>query len=178
MTLNEYQEQAQKFAIYEKPIIYPAVGLIGECGEADDKLKKVIRDSNGEATEYDKKHIALEFGDIMWYCQALLHDLGFQFGEIEPIVKIINKVSIVDYYKNDVYTLGILLGVHCATASIKAVQTHDKCGVLYHVSHVVAIIAAMSYKYGYSLADICNINLDKLSSRKERDKINGSGDDR
>ena len=70
MTLNEYQNHALETAIYPEKfrIIYPALGLAGETGEVDDKIKKVIRDNKGDfSDEETRKAIALELGDVAWY---------------------------------------------------------------------------------------------------------------
>lgn len=39
-------------------------------------------------------------------------------------------------------------------------------------------IANLATELGYSLEDVCNMNLDKLASRKERGVLRGSGDNR
>lgn len=108
MTLDEYQNHALETAIYPKQykIIYPALGITGEAGECSDKVKKVIRDNNGEFTDDKKREIAKEIGDVLWYCATLAHDIG------------------------------------------------------------------------YTLEEIGEMNVAKLSSRKERNKINGNGDNR
>ena len=108
MTLNEYQEKALSTAIYSDnyKIIYPTLGLTGEAGEVSDKVKKVLRDKDGNFDEETNKQIALELGDVMWYCATLANDLG------------------------------------------------------------------------YTLDDICQMNYDKLQSRKNRDAIHGNGDNR
>lgn len=38
--------------------------------------------------------------------------------------------------------------------------------------------AALSHDLGYTLEEICQMNIDKLASRMERNKIHGSGDER
>jgi len=38
--------------------------------------------------------------------------------------------------------------------------------------------ASLSHDLGYTLEEICQMNLDKLASRMQRDKIHGSGDER
>lgn len=84
MTLNQYQEEALKTAIYpeDKKIIYPTLGLTGEAGEVAEKVKKVIRDNNQEFTDEKKRQIALEISDVLWYCATLSHDLGYTLEEI------------------------------------------------------------------------------------------------
>lgn len=84
MTLDEYQNHALETAIYPKQykIIYPALGITGEAGECSDKVKKVIRDNNREFTDDRKREIAKEIGDVLWYCAALAHDIGYTLNEV------------------------------------------------------------------------------------------------
>lgn len=84
MTLDEYQNHALETAIYPKQykVIYPALGITGEAGECSDKVKKVIRDNNGEFTGDRKQEIAKEIGDVLWYCAALAHDIGYTLNEV------------------------------------------------------------------------------------------------
>lgn len=84
MTLNEYQEQANKTAIYkdEYRIIYPALGLNGEAGEVAEKVKKIIRDGSGEFSDEKKLELAKELGDTIWYCAALARDIGIDLETI------------------------------------------------------------------------------------------------
>jgi NTP pyrophosphatase (non-canonical NTP hydrolase) len=82
MTLNEYQNKAQVTATYRDKIIYPALGLSGEVGEVNEKIKKVLRDSYGYFSEPKKEEIKKELGDVLWYVQALAFDLGFTLEEV------------------------------------------------------------------------------------------------
>lgn len=87
MGLNEYQEGAMLTRTPEtyredKKIIYPTLGLTGEAGEVSDKVKKVLRDCNGDFDNEKRKAIALEVGDCLWYCAALAKDLGYSLEEI------------------------------------------------------------------------------------------------
>jgi len=77
--LDEYQDEALKFAIYKKEfkVVYPALGLASEAGEVCDKIKKWIRD--GDA---DKAEIAKELGDVLWYVAVLSSDLGFPLSDV------------------------------------------------------------------------------------------------
>lgn len=79
MTINEYQQAALKTAIYPEKykIILPALGVTGEAGECSDKVKKVIRDNDGKFDATKCMDIAMEIGDVLWYCAALANDIGF-----------------------------------------------------------------------------------------------------
>jgi len=84
LTLSEYQKGALETAIYpeSKKIVYPTLGLVGEAGEVAEKVKKVYRDSESVFTSEKKLEIAKEIGDVLWYCAALSHDLGFSLEEV------------------------------------------------------------------------------------------------
>ncbi len=81
---NAYQVAARKTAIYPETakVVYPALGLAGETGEVCEKIKKVIRDGNGEFTDERRQEIAKEIGDVMWYMAALASDLGLSLGDV------------------------------------------------------------------------------------------------
>jgi NTP pyrophosphatase (non-canonical NTP hydrolase) len=110
MELNEYQGKERDTAIYPgkgniNGLVYVALGL-GESGEFQGKVKKILRDDNGVVTEDHKKALAFELSDILWY------------------------------------------------------------------------IAMSAEEVGYSLEEIAQMNIDKLASRKERNTLGGSGDNR
>lgn len=62
--------------------IYPVIGLAGETGEVSEKFKKIIRDKNGVITDDDKKEIAKEMGDVLWYLSQICTELGITFEEV------------------------------------------------------------------------------------------------
>lgn len=109
MTFEEYQEQVNETAIYPdvgNNFVYPALGLAGESGEVSEKIKKLIRDHGGSATQEQKEEIKKELGDVLWY------------------------------------------------------------------------VARLSAEFGFTIRDAAELNIKKLSSRKERGVLHGSGDNR
>lgn len=90
MNLNDYSTQAistDTFGGTPQPIgshafLEKAFGLCGEAGEVAEKIKKIIRDKDGIATEEDKKELAKELGDILWYVNSVGLYLGFSLEEV------------------------------------------------------------------------------------------------
>ena len=91
-TFNEYQKEANFLKIsldkfLEKhpdtapevkellALAYDGLGL-GEAGEVQGKIKKIIRDDGGRITERGKEAIILEIGDTLWYLASLCQNLG------------------------------------------------------------------------------------------------------
>ena len=79
MTADFYEELASLTAIYpkEKALEYLALGLTSEAGEVAGKVKKLIRDGKG-----DKKAIASEIGDVLWYCAMLAKETKVSLNDI------------------------------------------------------------------------------------------------
>lgn len=82
MNISDYQTQAVKTAIYKQDIIYPALGLANEAGEVLGKIKKALRDNDGEFTPDIHQSISDELGDVLWYIAALSRDLGIPLEKI------------------------------------------------------------------------------------------------
>lgn len=100
ITFDEYQDAAINTAIYPKDwkIVYPAIGLSGECGEIMEKIKKTIRDNAGHFDNDRIEAIALEIGDVLWYCANLAQDIGIPLSMIAKL----NLGKIYDRKKRNV----------------------------------------------------------------------------
>ena len=89
MSMNQYQEFTQDTAMYPdagegsiNAIIYTTLGLSGEAGEIPNKVKKILRDDNGEISEEKRLAILAEIGDVLWYVARLADELGSRLGDI------------------------------------------------------------------------------------------------
>lgn len=84
MTLDEYQKQALTTVInHDKHVFFDRVfGLVGEAGELADKVKKWIRDDGADWQKLDKKIMADELGDVLWYVATLAESLGYSLDEV------------------------------------------------------------------------------------------------
>ena len=96
MTFKEYQDKAVETAIYGAGnlIIYPALGLANEAGEVLGKIKKVLRDKNGDFDHLDTRMaIADEMGDVLWYIAALCRDLDIPLESVanRNLVKLLDR---------------------------------------------------------------------------------------
>jgi NTP pyrophosphatase (non-canonical NTP hydrolase) len=62
-------------------IFYTGLGL-GESGEVQGKIKKIIRDDNGVLTEEKRKAISKELGDQLWYLSQNATECGLSLNDI------------------------------------------------------------------------------------------------
>lgn len=79
-----YQSFCKKTAIYPDQgnnLYYPALGL-GEAGEVQNLIKKVMRDDNGVLSEEKKAALGKELGDLMWYVATLATEAGLSLSGI------------------------------------------------------------------------------------------------
>lgn len=93
MDMNEYQRLARSTAKYPEQykLVYPALGLAGESGEVAEKVKKILRDANGEVTRERRAELLKEVGDVLWYVANVAYDLD---ADLETIAELnISKLS-------------------------------------------------------------------------------------
>ncbi len=108
LTFKEYQERTFTTAVYRDSIgkiFEPMIGLdrdqracvnrlrtllnlsyvglgLGEVGEIQGKIKKIIRDSGGVITDEHRKMIGKELGDLLWYVSETCSQLGLSMGDV------------------------------------------------------------------------------------------------
>jgi NTP pyrophosphatase (non-canonical NTP hydrolase) len=89
MTFNEYQKQAIITDAYggsgdflSIAFINKVLGLVGESGEVAEKVKKLQRNKDGVITDDDKKELAKELGDVLWYLSAIAHYLDVSLDDV------------------------------------------------------------------------------------------------
>jgi NTP pyrophosphatase (non-canonical NTP hydrolase) len=83
MTLDEYQNYALSTAIFprDNEHLYLTVALCEEAGEVAGKVKKTVRDLDGDF-EASRLDIAMELGDVLWYAATLAHTLGYTLQDV------------------------------------------------------------------------------------------------
>lgn len=86
LSFDEYQRLTKTTAIYPGSgevlgLAYVGLGL-GESGEVQGKIKKIIRDKNGVVDDTDRKNIAKELGDQLWYVARTADELGLSLSDV------------------------------------------------------------------------------------------------
>lgn len=92
MTLDDYQNKIIPFDTFDKDkwdgnltrpaFVEKVLGLAGEAGEVEDKIKKVLRDDNAELTPEKKDEVLKELGDTLWYIATIARYLDTSLGDI------------------------------------------------------------------------------------------------
>ena len=97
-TFNEYQKEAVALKISLKKfmesfpniddevikliaVTYDGLGL-GEVGEVQGKIKKIIRDNGGIITPEATEEIKKELGDTLWYIASMCENLGITLEDV------------------------------------------------------------------------------------------------
>lgn len=79
MELNEYQQKAAEFAMYDDDF-YPIASLMVEAAEfADLFIKPWLR---GDPDLINDKEILSEAGDVLWQLSNAVNDAGFTLSEV------------------------------------------------------------------------------------------------
>jgi len=85
MNFTDYQQTSRSTAIYPNVgnnFVYPTLGLAGEAGEVAEKVKKIIRDAAGVASEEKKLEISKELGDVLWYVAQIASEFGLDLQQV------------------------------------------------------------------------------------------------
>jgi NTP pyrophosphatase (non-canonical NTP hydrolase) len=104
MTFEEYHQLIADTANYPGVgfnLVYPALGLAGEAGEASEKVKKLWRDHGVtsrlelEREGLDNAAIIKELGDVLWYVDALATELGVTLEHVARVntEKLISRLN-------------------------------------------------------------------------------------
>lgn len=87
-SFNNYQRDIAPVAIYPEAgtgsmmaLAYVGLGL-GEAGEIQGKIKKILRDNNGIIDDEVRLELAKEVGDLLWYVTRAAEELKYDLSEI------------------------------------------------------------------------------------------------
>lgn len=159
-SLNDYQKKAQETAVYPdvgKNIDYPFKGFVDEFGELLEKLSL-------------NQDFRLELGDCYWYTAMICFESGLTLQQVDDLS------ATVGHSFDPVVSLNISLGKIAGmlkklerdgTPVDKGALLSQLAEVWYYLHTIVGPVEVL---------DICQENNLKLSSRKERNVLQGSGD--
>lgn len=86
LSFTAYADAAGQTATYPGRgtgvLTYPVLGLNGEAGEVAEKLKKIIRDHDGQISDTQRDALIKELGDVLWYVAACCHELNVPMDEV------------------------------------------------------------------------------------------------
>jgi len=166
MTFDEYQKRAAEFAVYPKDREreYLALGLISEVGELAGKVKKEIRDG-----VHLTEAILGELGDCAWYAAMNCTSCGFEMQSF------LNGFKPHEY---DGMTAVEIIPIFAHGASGFASSMRADMMRTVGMSSVITGLALLALRYSTTLEAVCEANIAKLTDRKERGKLQGSGDNR
>lgn len=88
MKLSEYQKRALEtdhsagVDTVSADFFAIILGLAGEAGEVSEKFKKIYWHKKGKWDDEDKKAIAKELGDMLWYVSSISSHIGIPLEDI------------------------------------------------------------------------------------------------
>lgn len=101
LTFTDYALATDKTAIYpgaghgsSHALAYVGLGL-GEAGEVQNQIKKVLRDDDGVITQERREAISAELGDLLWYAARVARELHLDLGMVakDNLVKLASRKS-------------------------------------------------------------------------------------
>ena len=190
MNLCEYQTIARSTAIYlrieDSRMLYPALGIVGECGEVAEKIKKLIRDDAGAMTPERSKAINKELGDCCWYLANICCDTGH---DLDMIYAMVTRNSIHTLRQLSLHRLALMINRHANIVASALEKWYFECDgelryrgkymdIPHHMSDIIACIEEIAKRCGSTLESVYIANVENLSGRKDRGTLCGDGDNR
>ncbi|MCP4665126.1 MAG: hypothetical protein GY849_02075 [Deltaproteobacteria bacterium] len=166
MELKQYSELAHSFVSYEEND-YPYFLLVEEIGEYAGKIAKLKRGDYSYSENY-RLEILKELGDICWALNeiAILHNC---FIESNFFKKVKGLRNIIKNNLNNLEKHTLFLEMQTN------LLIENNYNSFYNYFGLIDVI---SREYNSSIEEIFEMNIKKLTDRKNRGKIKGNGDNR
>lgn len=193
MDCATYQKESRKFAFYPNPgknWNYTLTGLIGEVGEAFNKLKKLERDFQNEPTDEPEKkkfreakqvkidEIIDELGDVYWYIANLASEIGVR---LETFCLSVMPYRVVN---SPFYRLASACGALSDIAIIAneeddaAISATNLGYMRDYIENCYTSLYHCCKRLGTDITVVAEKNIAKLTKRRDESKLSGSGDKR
>ncbi|MEA2037038.1 MAG: hypothetical protein U9O94_05990 [Nanoarchaeota archaeon] len=141
------------------------LGLIEEVGEVAGKHKKFLR-GDYDKEEYDRLVLG-ELGDVLFYLTMNCYENNINIKEFALPNRVI-KSNTFEYIKQ----------LNKNVSKLLKIPNDEETLILHYVVVVISNIIDIANQSGYTLQQVANANIEKLSKRKINGTIKGSGDDR
>ena len=182
-TLSEYSRAAASTQMEScRGLDYLELGFVGEvCGELCGEL--IAKSIRGDFKLIDKApDVRDECGDACWFADTTCVAHGTTLAkmlwcdDIDKVDKQMWKSAVAsDFDKLSDYELGKQLAFYSCCVMAFGHELDDlRRNLQLFFAHLVVLL----HRYGFTLLDAINCNVEKLAKRKERGLIMGSGDHR
>lgn len=172
MNLTDYQNFCKTTAIYNERFRgeYPEHALIEEAGELNGKRAKCLRDNDGVLSDEIVEAMLKECGDVCWQVCALATDSGIVLSADSVLEKM--------HYLSGNNDLRDLLKRMASHAVFAAIEMDCRSNELEYTIAYIGRIAWVVSEGRVILPDIFDRNAAKLTARKAKGTLSGSGDER
>lgn len=178
MDWNKYQAEALTTAIYplERELDYTILGL---CSEVAEVAELGITDNGLSAFEWYVQ-MKSELGDVAWYVAAVADALKVPLQEVADL----SSSNIAGLHESRDAMLGMVSSAGYMAGLLKkairddAGQVSDerKYALRVELNRILQLLGVLAESLdGVSLAGVLQDNLNKLSDRKQRGVLGGSG---
>lgn len=182
LTFKQYEEKAlvtiKPHASKDLALADWALGLGGEIGEVVELLRSdYICDGNVKETFVA---IAKEMGDVLWYVTALAAEAGLEIPDhaFLTATKIANSLQQAETWVQDAVnraTIDSVLSISSIQESIKHKIMHKekkdvKNTMEANLQVVITNLALISMAHGFTIEDVAELNVAKLSHRYNQGK--------
>lgn len=185
MNVSQYANTIQQFDRYPsdlKPGVY-FLGLVGEISELNEKIYWKELEMKSPPTTID---YILEVGDVLWYWTNLCRDLNIDYLNMFRCLPVKTRMNgdqstlmknIMPFITRD---SGKILGAHSKSIRDDAGQITEtrKETIAEKLYYILCNIYKLLTVLGTSIESTMDKNIEKLTSRKDRNKIHGDGDNR
>lgn len=191
-----YSKEVENLAFYPyakqknvASLIYPVLGLNGEASEVLEKIGKETDKGNVYTiSKNDIPDILKEIGDVLWYITRVAAELNSSLEEICLNMKISDLTENVGEFDKNCRAMSVSAG---QIAEITKKTLRDDGGdilveingdrrtaILEELTKTLLYLVKLSANLGASLDDVAIMNIEKLLSRRDRNALHGSGDNR
>lgn len=178
-------------------VMYPSFGLAGETGETAGKIEQFLADPYLFSDESAVVEVIKEMGDILWYVTRVATETG---GSLMKVLTAAEKLRETGYNSHlygearQVSAARLMLRISSYQGAVsetlkKAIRDEKvewsgslsesrKEKIQQELVLIVHHLEILAEVFGVSLQEVARRNMNKLSSRLERNVITGDGDNR